>query len=188
MDEFSYLSVLLSVVIGLAVTQILQGFRARMLSHAAIRHYWPVRVWAAVLLLVCAQTWWAMFDLRNRHDWQFDQFMALLAQTIVLYLVCGLVFPDMPRDVAVDLREHYFAQRKRFFALAALGVVVSVYRDVALNHALPERTNLIFHGIFLLCALSGILIAREWFHKVLSLVFAAIYLRYVVLLFQTLPQ
>lgn len=55
MDEFSYLSVLLSIIIGLAVTQILQGFRARMLSHTRVRRYWPVQVRSAILLIICTQ-------------------------------------------------------------------------------------------------------------------------------------
>jgi len=42
MDEFSYLSVLLSVILGLAVTQILKGFRGLLLSRARIQVYWPV--------------------------------------------------------------------------------------------------------------------------------------------------
>jgi hypothetical protein len=52
MDEFSYLSVLISVILGLAVTQILKGFRGILLSRARIRIYWPVIAWAALLLLV----------------------------------------------------------------------------------------------------------------------------------------
>ena len=32
MDAFSYLSVLLSIILGLAITQVLQGFRGLMLS------------------------------------------------------------------------------------------------------------------------------------------------------------
>jgi len=185
-DEFSYLSVLLSVVIGLAVMQILQGFRARMLSHATIRRYWPVEVWAMILLLVSTQTWWAMFGLRSRHDWTFDQFAVVLAQTILLYMLCGLVFPDMPRDVNIDLREHYFAQRRRIFGFGVISAVVSILRDVSINHALPDPTNLAFHGVFIACATAGFLIAREWFHKLLCLIFAAIYLSYVVLLFKQL--
>jgi hypothetical protein len=57
MDEFSYLSVLLSVILGLAVTQILKGFRGLLLSRARIRLYWPVIAWGALLLLVCFQHW-----------------------------------------------------------------------------------------------------------------------------------
>lgn len=186
MDEFSYLSVLLSIIIGLAVTQILQGFRARMLSHARVRRYWPGQAWAAILLVACTQTWWAMFDLRHRHDWQFDDFMVLLMQTVLLYLLAGLVFPDFPVEGSVDLRAHYFTQRRRFFSLLFALVMISVARDLVLNHSLPDRANLLFHGVYFAIALTGLASAREWLHKALSLVTAAAILLYVMLLFARL--
>lgn len=186
MDAFSYLSVLLSIIIGLAVTQILQGFRARMLSHARVRGYWPTQVWASVLLLVCTQTWWAMFGLRERTNWQFDDFMVLLAQTIFLYLLAGLVFPDFPDGKAVDLREHYFTQRRRFFVLLIATVLTSVLRDLVLNHSLPDRANLLFHVVYLILAISGLVIAREWFQKALALGTATAVVLYISLLFARL--
>ena len=114
MDEFNYLSVLLSIIIGLAITEILQGLRGRMLSHQRVQPFWPSQVWATTLLLICTQTWWAMFDLRDRHDWKFGQFSVLLAQTVLLYLIAGLIYPDFGEEKAVDLRAHYFQQRKGF--------------------------------------------------------------------------
>ncbi|MGI8821559.1 MAG: hypothetical protein ACR2ID_11935 [Chthoniobacterales bacterium] len=186
MDEFSYLSVLLSVVLGLAIAEILQGFRARMLSSQQVRRFWPSEVWAAILLLICTQTWWAMFGLRNRHDWQFDDFMVLLAQTITLYLAAGLVFPDFPPGEAVDLRQHYFAQRRPFFGLILLTILISIGRDLVLNHALPDRANLLFHLGYIALAVAGIASAREWLHKALALVTAAFVLLYVSLLFARL--
>jgi hypothetical protein len=56
MDEFSYLSVLISVILGLAVTQILKGFRGILLSRARVRIYWPVIASAAFLLLIVRRT------------------------------------------------------------------------------------------------------------------------------------
>ena len=52
MDEFSFLSVLISVILGLAVTEILQGFRGLLLSRTRIQIYWPVIGWAFLVLLV----------------------------------------------------------------------------------------------------------------------------------------
>ena len=115
MDEFSYLSVLLSVILGLAVTQILQGFRGLLLSRARIRIYWPVIVWAVLVLLVCVQNWWSMFGMRNRHDWTFQQFAMVLLQTILIYMMAGLVFPDLFGEEVVDLRENFYAHRGWFF-------------------------------------------------------------------------
>jgi magnesium-transporting ATPase (P-type) len=185
-DEFSYLSVLLSIIIGLAVTQILQGFRARMLSHARVTRYWPTQVWAAIVLIIGTQSWWAMFGLRNRREWQFDDFMVLLAQTIMLYLIAGLVFPDFPEDKPVDLRAHYFAQRRRFFGLLLASILISIARDLVLNHALPDPANLAFHIGYVAIAIVGIVTAREWVHKALTVITGAAIILYVSLLFARL--
>jgi hypothetical protein len=55
MDAFSYLSVLISIILGLAVTQVLQGFRGLMLARSRVRAYWPSMVWAVALLLIDVQ-------------------------------------------------------------------------------------------------------------------------------------
>lgn len=182
-DEFSYLSVLLSVVIGLAVTEILQGVRRRIVAAERVRSYWPVRVWSVTLLLVCAQTWWAMFGLRNRHDWAFDQFLVLLAQVIMLYLICGIIYPEFEGTEPVDLRAHYFTQRKRFFAFLIAAAVLSIARDVILNHALPNNLNLAFHVVWIVTAGIAILTAKEWYHKALAIFIAIAFVNYITTMF-----
>jgi hypothetical protein len=93
MDEFSYLSVLLSVILGLAVTQILKGFRGLLLSRARVQLYWPVIVWAVLVLLVCFQNWWSMFGMRTRHDWTFSAVRHGLAANDTYLHGGGLGFP-----------------------------------------------------------------------------------------------
>ena len=55
MDAFSYLSVLLSIVLGLAVTHLLSGFAALVHARRRIAMYWPVPVQMAATLLVTMQ-------------------------------------------------------------------------------------------------------------------------------------
>src|SRR3954454_17396869 len=129
MDEFGYLSVLLSIIIGLAVTEILQGLRRRMISHVEVKMYWPTKLWLGTLLLICTQTWWAMFGLRERQEWEFGHSMVLLGQAILLYLVCGIVLPEITGSEPIDVRAHYFRQRTRFFNLLVALVLASVCRD-----------------------------------------------------------
>ena len=94
MTEFGYLSVLLSIILGLAITQVLQGWRARMIYRTRVRPFWPTEVWSLLILLISTQMWWAMFELRDRHDWTYGQFGALLGQTIFVYLASALIYPD----------------------------------------------------------------------------------------------
>ena len=65
MDAFSYLSVLISIILGLAITQVLQGLRGLMHARSRVRLYAPAMIWALMLLVVYVQSWWSEFGLRN---------------------------------------------------------------------------------------------------------------------------
>ncbi|MFN2509606.1 MAG: hypothetical protein ABR589_12645 [Chthoniobacterales bacterium] len=186
MDEFSYLSVLLSIILGLAVTQILTGFRGLLLSRGRIQLYWPTFVWATLLLLIFVQSWWAMFGLRQHQDWTFAQFAIVLLQTVVLYLLAGLVLPDFRENADVDLRAHYFGHHGWFFALTFSLGLVSIAKDFVVNGALPDRLNLAFHLVFMSIAAVGALTRREWYHKAVALLGVAGVTLYIALLFTRL--
>lgn len=183
MDEFSYLSVLLSVILGLAVTEILQGFRALLLSRRQVRIYWPVIAWGVLILLVCFQNWWSMFGMRNRHDWTFEQFGMVLSQTILIYMVAGLVFPEFHGETTIDLKESFFAHRRWFFALGCATVCLSVAKSLVLDGALPNSKDLTFHVVFAAALLSGALTSSERYHKTLVLFVLGTFILYTLLLY-----
>jgi hypothetical protein len=62
-DAFAYLSVLLSIVIGLAMAEILQGYGSLLVSRAKVKLYAPPLIWSAMMLLMATQFWWASFGL-----------------------------------------------------------------------------------------------------------------------------
>jgi hypothetical protein len=186
MDEFSYLSVLLSIILGLAITQILKGFRGLLQSRARVHLYWPALAWAGLLLLIYVQSWWAMFGLRLHHDWTFGAFAIVLLQTIVLYMLAGLVLPDFFGEDIIDLRANYYAHHAWFFSLAVLLGVVSIGKDLVLHGALPEPRNLYFHIAFIVAAAIGAMTRREWYHKVGVLLATGLFGFYITLLFARL--
>jgi len=183
MDEFSYLSVLLSVILGLAVTQILQGFRALLLSRRRVQIYWPVIAWGLLILLVCFQNWWSMFGMRNRHDWSFGQFGMVLSQTVLIYMVAGLVFPEFQGEKAIDLKESFFAHRRWFFALGFSTVALSVAKNVVLDGRLPNSKDLAFHAVFAVALCSGALLSSERYHKALVIFVLVAFILYTLLLY-----
>src|ERR1700719_2803506 len=108
MDEFGYLSVILSIILGLSVTQLLQGLSQVINARDRVRIYWPAIGWTLLLLVIDVQAWWAMFGLRSKHVWTFLQFAVLLLETIVLYLLAALSLPTQFGEAAVHLRANCF--------------------------------------------------------------------------------
>jgi hypothetical protein len=167
MDAFSYLSVLLSIILGLAITQVLQGFRGLMIARSRLHAYWPCIAWAVLLLVLDVQVWWAMYILRWRHVWSFVSFAAVLAQTIPLYLLAGLVLPDAGTHEQVDLRRHYYDNHRWFFAILALLLVASFIKQLVLFGNLPASMDTGIQLLFLIAAVAAACTSREWFHKAL---------------------
>lgn len=186
MDAFSYLSVLLSIIIGLAITQILTGFRGIVLWRSRVKMYWPVPLWAATLLLINVQSWWAMFDLREVTTWTFAIFAVVIAQSIAQYLIAGIVLPDFSRDADIDLREHYWAHVRWFFGLFVLVLLISLAKSIVVNGNLPRNEDLAFHGVFIALSATAFLTRRPRYHEFLALFGAVVFCAYVIMLFTQL--
>jgi len=183
MDAFSYLSVLLSIILGLAITQVLKGFRGLMQARARLRMYWPTVVWSILVLVIAVQSWWAMFGLRHHQDWTFFAFSIVLSQTIVVYLLAALVLPDFFGDEAIDLREHYYGHRRWFFALLVLLIVVSLAKDPILDGHLTDALNMGFQLAFAAFAAIGALTRNARYHEAATIFGGASIAIYIALLF-----
>lgn len=186
MDAFNYLSVLISLILGLAITQVLKGIRGLMHARMRLRMYWPTVLWAILVVVIAVQAWWAMFGLRAHGDWTFVQFSVVLAQTIVVYLLAALVLPDIFGNEVVDLREHYDGQRRWFFALIVVLIVTSLGKNLILDGTWPRPLDLAFHLVFAVAGIAGATIAVPRFHKALALFGVAIIGAYIALLFSHL--
>jgi hypothetical protein len=185
MDAFSYLSVLISIILGLAVTQVLQGFRGLMLARSRVRAYWPALVWAVLVWVICVQVWWAMFDLSQRPAarWTFLDFSLVLLQTVPLYLMAGLVLPDVDVERGLDLRDHYFAHHRWLFSMLVLLIGVSCVKVRILTGSWPEPMDAGFLLAFMAGAAIGAWTQREWYHRLQAPVAAIGIVAYIFLLF-----
>jgi hypothetical protein len=183
MDEFSYLSVIIGVILGLAITQILQGFRGLLHFRHTVTFYWPSLAWAFLILLIAVQSWWASFGLRHLPNWNFLGFSVVLLENACIYMVAALVLPDFAEERRADLRQAYFKQVPWFYGIFIAALIFSMLKDLVLAHSLPQGLNLVFHLFFIAGSLAMILIRHEIFHKIFAVLSAVLFLGYIVELF-----
>jgi hypothetical protein len=182
-ETFNYLSVLLSIVLGLAIAQVLQGLRGLILARVKVKLYLPTMIWVGIALLIAVQAWWASFGLHLRANWTFLTFIVIVLQAISIYMVAALVLPDVTGEEIVDLRDHYFAHRSWFFSALFASILFSAVKELALRGHLPGRVNGKFHLIFGLAAIIAAITRRELFHKLLAPAIALLLLLYITLLY-----
>jgi hypothetical protein len=183
MDPFSYLSVLLSIILGLGLTQLLTA-AGRLIRHRErVRAHWLPLLWAGILILIYIQVWWAMYGLRLRREWTFLAFSVVLAQTATLYIMAAVALPEQVEEGGTDLGAYFDRNHRWFFAFFLATLVVSVAKDVILGGRLPESANLIFHGVLATGCVIGLTVRRRRAQEVLAVGFAGVIVAYIALLF-----
>lgn len=186
MDEFGYLSVIISVIIGLSITQLLQGLGQVINARDRVRIYWPTMGWALLLLLIDVQAWWAMFGYRYQNAWSFVQFTVVLLEAIMLYLLAAIVLPTIPNEGEVDLRSNYFRHAGWFFGLLVVLLLDSLLKSLIVSGSLPGRTDLEFHLFWITTAFIAAFTRNERYHKAFVCLSVALFVAYIALLFSSL--
>ena len=186
MEAFSYLAVLISVVLGLAIQQVLQGYRSLALNRRHVEVYWPSIAWSVNILVMVVQNWWSMFGLADHHPWTFAAFAVLLIQTAALYMMAGLVMPDTPPGERIDLKAHYYRERATFFAISLFVIGWSAIRHLTIAGEWLSGANLAFHVLFAVMATAAIVSRNERIHAFLAALMTAVFLLYIGLLFARL--
>lgn len=129
MSAFEYLSVFLSVIMGLGVTHVLAGLSKIIHSRSTVKPFWVHTLWAFNILIYIIAIWWGMFWWSTQTDWSFFQFLLLLSYSIVLFIAASLLFPwDVPQTF--DFESHFFETRAWFFAALFVAWCIDVPETV----------------------------------------------------------
>jgi len=159
MTGFEHLQVLVSVIAGLALTNLLSGVGETLKQRRPL--YWVQAVWALALALFIVLFWWFTFtDFAGIERFHPFAYLFVLFYAFALYLPTRVLFADP--DEEVGARAHFFSNRRVFFRLMLLAAAADV-GDTVLKHGLgyaaPDAAW--FSGIegpwvaWTLCALGG---------------------------------
>lgn len=135
MGQFEYLSVLVSIVIGLAITQLLSGTARLIQLRHRVRAHATTFCWMATLFVIDTQIWWAAFDRRGAVHWNFFAFLMFLAMPVLAFLASYLVLPELGDEDRPDLAASFDRNRPWFFgclgAIAAMSLAEETWRASA---------------------------------------------------------
>jgi hypothetical protein len=122
---FEYVMVLASIIIGLAMTHILQGV-ARLVQHPRrARLYWVHLCWVLYMFLIAVFWWWWEFRFQSIQEWTLQLYLFVLGYAFLIYLVCALLFPaDL--EGYDGFKDYFYSRRAWFFGLQAAWLAVDL--------------------------------------------------------------
>lgn len=117
-DAFNFIAVLVSIVIGLAITHLLSAL-SEMLQVANRRHiYWVQVLWLLNLFYLAMMDWWLLYRWRTVELWTFFLFVWVTIPATVIYLACALLYPgELENSGSPNWHDYYYKNRRGFFLI-----------------------------------------------------------------------
>jgi hypothetical protein len=122
--SYQHVVVVMSIVLGLSLTQLLKGLAQLYRTRNRVRPYWLHTAWVVLLIFFSLLLWWLHWSYRSFEQWSFPLFLIYLSPMIVLYFLTSIVFPD-PSDPVTSYKDYYYSNRVGFFGTFAVQVVLA---------------------------------------------------------------
>lgn len=179
MDQFEYVMVLVSIIIGLGIARILAGIGGIIdrqsrkdnrlelsLAHASWLGYcfvWLVLFW-----------WWEYrFSIRVS-DWTIGLYFFLISYAVVLFLIQAVLVPRT-WDGVTSLKDYFLERRVWFYSLLLFATILDQfdsYLKGGFEYLLDTGpANLAFAAVTLPVVIIGIRTANLRFHNIVGTVF-----------------
>lgn len=128
MSEFEYLSVLVSILIGLGIAHLLAGI-ARMIHRRGEYRLDAVHLlWTGALFWTLILNWWVFFESRELEVWSFDYFFVVVVWAVLFFLMAVVLFPP---DMAEGEDYSVVFERNRLWFLGLF--IASSLSDILLT-------------------------------------------------------
>lgn len=177
MTPFEYVSVLISIILAMGITQILTGVTDMIQkgehSRLCIRHL----LWVCFIFFLHLQEWWVTFELREKTAWSLRASIIVLFYPIALFILARLLFPrDSEKESMTDYVRFYLDNHRKLFQWSIVLAVLTIF-DNLLNLYPPDHYILPVCLILIFSTFLIFKIKNPWAHNILvfSLLFFLLY-------------
>jgi len=186
MSSFEFISILMSIVIGLGVTNLLAGagrafYRRRQTPMDEVHI-----VLTLATLLILALNWWVAFKWNTNVLWSFDKFLVLIVWTITLYLLTTFLYPpDLSEEE--ERRNRFEVNRSGYYSAFIAFCAMDIVQTALRSGLLDPVWYLPFVGHFLILGAAGLIVRKRrydrffaWYQLIVLLLWSLLVRRFLV--------
>jgi hypothetical protein len=129
MNRFEYLSVLISIIVGVGLSETISCWAHLLRQRGAVRFYWVHIGWTLLTLLMLVQFWWGFWQFSEVQGWTFRGLLAVVALGVTMVMAMLVITPPRERDVLRRLDDFYWAQAPLYFFLGGLVMLLLILVD-----------------------------------------------------------
>jgi hypothetical protein len=169
MTPFEYVTVLISIILGLGITQIVTGVADIIHQWEKMKLYWPHALWIWLVFIMHIHEWWNTYDLRQHQSWYLISFLFVILYPIILFVLARILFPFGNMEAETDFKVFYFSNYRKFFLIVIVLASLAIAQDL-LMESLPWEDEIL--KLIIVASLSVVALKKwnnETLHKLIVL-------------------
>lgn len=136
MSAADYIITFVSIVFGLALTDVATSLHKLLRAARRVRWDWLAPVAALFIAMTIVSYWWGFYQRMEVSDLaHFGTFLPVLGELMLLFLLASAVLPDDIPEDGLDLRAYYLDNRVYFWGLSVALVTWTTISHIALRLA-----------------------------------------------------
>lgn len=147
MSPFEFVTVLISIILGLGITQIMSGIADLIHQWEKVKLYWPHLLWVMLVFILHVQEWWLVYELKSVTVWRLPYFLFQVLYPISLFILARILFPLQSDEHSTDMKQFYLHNYRKFFVMVMILSVLSALENIFV-HGLGLEGWAVNAGIF----------------------------------------
>jgi len=162
-DAFRWISVALSMVLGLGVARLLTALVAQFHARRHRSADWLPLAWACIIFIHQIAFWWSIEELAGMpaHRWTAGNFVLLLSLVVALFLAAALVLPFTDTGNVVSLRQFFAMDGKWCLPVLAAYNALAMLANVRVYYAGDSIAEIVPNLALICLAASGFFLPRR---------------------------
>lgn len=134
MAPFEYVIVLISLILGLGITQLLNGVADMVAQFSKTKFSTAHTIFIVVIFLVFIQDWWYTYQYSKQIDvWSLPIVLSLLSFPIVLFLLARFLFPTGSRSQETDMKAYFEENWRWLYGLFMVTIGISIIQNIYIS-------------------------------------------------------
>lgn len=127
MTVSEYVMVFNSIIVGLAVADVLFSFHRLLRARARVKWFWMTPVLGVLMLLIAVNMWWGSYDwIAHVQTMSMAVYLPILSLFVVMFLLLAAALPDEVPSAGLDLKAWYLANARYFWVLWAVYLALTL--------------------------------------------------------------
>ena len=139
MNPFEYLLPLISVIVGLSITDLATSLHRLLRARRRVEWDWLPLATALLALLLVLNIWWGLYPEEALEVYAVADFFPILTTLIALFLINAAALPDRVPPEGIDLRAFYESNSSYLWLLFA--VYIALATALTISNRLPPMLD-----------------------------------------------